>query len=80
MIWHSRCNNQFGVDSRQDLTHLSMHVAESVEQPQVIQAKVLHEYKPQEKDELLLRPGDIISDVVELPQGWCKVSILTAFL
>ena len=38
-----------------------------------LQAKVLHQYKPQDKHELRLRPGDVITEVEKLDQGWCKV-------
>jgi len=37
------------------------------------QAKVLHQYKPQDKHELKLTPGDVITEVEKLDQGWCKV-------
>ena len=40
-----------------------------------LQAKVLHQYKPQDKHELRLRPGDVITEVEKLDQGWCKVRI-----
>lgn len=38
-----------------------------------LQATVLHQYKPQDKHELKLRPGDVITEVEKLDQGWCKV-------
>ena len=41
---------------------------------QALSAKVLHQYKPQTKEELCIYPGDIISEVVMLEQGWCRVS------
>ena len=40
---------------------------------QALSAKVLHQYKPQTKEELYIYPGDIISEVVMLEQGWCRV-------
>ena len=42
-----------------------------------LQAKVLHQYKPQDKHELRLRPGDVITEVEKLDQGWCKVRVFT---
>ncbi len=45
-----------------------------------LQAKVLHEYKAQSKDEFSLKPGEIIMDVVQLEQGWCKVLYMLSYL
>ena len=44
----------------------------------MLQAKVLHQYKPQDKEELQLHPEDIITEVVELQDGWCRVRYFMA--
>lgn len=49
-------------------------------EPCMLQAKVLHQYKPQDKEELHLHPGDTITEVVELEDGWCRVSTLVISL
>ena len=47
---------------------------ESEERVMQVQARVLHKYKAQDKDELQLRPGDTVTELVQLEQGWCRVS------
>ncbi|OAF66863.1 hypothetical protein A3Q56_05426, partial [Intoshia linei] len=34
--------------------------------------RVIHPYRPRESDELLIKKGDIIADVVEVEEGWLE--------
>lgn len=37
-------------------------------------AKVIYDFKGQDNEELTIREGDIIMDVIELENGWWQVS------
>jgi len=38
-------------------------------------AKVKNDYKPRKAGELRLQVGDIITHVIKMKEGWCRVSI-----
>ena len=40
-------------------------------------AEVLHDYKAQDVEEINLKKGDIIKDIIELENGWWQVGNLS---